>query len=364
MEDFKAELKQVISENMNCLKEFKHDVLLERKKPWQNENVPKAVQEKLDELHNYHQSEIKRLEAEIESHQKKNDTPKIDDYTKNDAENAVNYILQNVFNLQQNSNGRVENNSCPKKSFTSMFKNGPGLLSPRPPKGTSWNSRALFGRCNPSPVATVLPQRKQTNQDLVCTNGSTQATGVTDDQNMNARVLRNRSVGINNIPNVLNVNNSVGNTAVPSANGKKKQKQVKKIKADTSKSECIGYPSSQTKKRKVNEMSSRRNTLRSKKIEDISYEDSHDNEHTGKIIPTDREWSNSSQTRNVCNDDLSEKSIFEFHDETSPGPCLMIQRTGSSHIEKQDSRKYEKIYNLSFHLMCHLCLPVCLFQTF
>ncbi|KAK3602926.1 hypothetical protein CHS0354_039343 [Potamilus streckersoni] len=47
----------------------------------------------------------------------------------------------------------------------SVFPRSSILLSPRPNEGMAWNSAALFGKTNPSPVATVLPQR--INKEIV-----------------------------------------------------------------------------------------------------------------------------------------------------------------------------------------------------
>jgi hypothetical protein len=224
-----------------------------------------------------------------------------------------------------------------------MFKNGPGLLSPRPPKGTSWNSRALFGRTNPSPIATVLPQRKQINEDLVCSSSFTPVTNAVnavDNQNVNARVLRNRSVGINNMPQVSGdigsvISDSGNDKCLQSVNRRKTRKQSnKKVKADTKKTG--------TKKMKVNK--GKRNTMKQNKEKTVLNEKSHGNEieHVEKITSGDsKQWTNSSETKNVCSN-LSRKDIFDFHDETSMGPGFRVQEKSTSSMKQKGSHRYVK----------------------
>ena len=121
---------------------------------WKNDMVPKKVQAQLDELHNQHKSEIQKLEKQIEE-QRKN-AEEMASHKKDPEPMMTESVLQNVYNI--NNEERRQNDSKTKPSGP-LFQRASGFISPRPPVGTTWNSRAIFGRTNPSPVATVLPQR-------------------------------------------------------------------------------------------------------------------------------------------------------------------------------------------------------------
>ena len=121
---------------------------------WKNDLVPKKVQAQLDELHNQHKSEIQKLEKQIEE-QRKN-AEEIASHKKDPEPMMTESVLQNVYDI--NTEERRQNESKTKPSGP-LFQRASGFISPRPPVGTTWNSRAIFGRTNPSPVATVLPQR-------------------------------------------------------------------------------------------------------------------------------------------------------------------------------------------------------------
>ena len=131
-----------------------------RSASWKNDLVPKKVQAQLDELHSQHMSEIQKLEKQIEE-QKKN----AEEVAKSKmdlqppmAESA----LQNIYDLNAEERRQTESKTKPPGS---LFQRASGFISPRPPVGTTWNSRAIFGRTNPSPVATVLPQRHTATKD-------------------------------------------------------------------------------------------------------------------------------------------------------------------------------------------------------
>lgn len=132
----------------------------EKSVSWKNDMVPKKVQAQLDELHNQHLSEIKRLEQQIEDQKKKTD-----EAAKSESDqqsNTTGSVLQNVYDLQFGDQRKTENKD---RAQVSLFNKASGFVSPRPLVGTRWNSRAIFGRTNPSPVATVLPQRKSKEDD-------------------------------------------------------------------------------------------------------------------------------------------------------------------------------------------------------
>lgn len=57
--------KELVEETKSCLEAFKSSSE-NVDRPWLNDRVPKKVQEQLNELHDKHQTEIKRLEREIE----------------------------------------------------------------------------------------------------------------------------------------------------------------------------------------------------------------------------------------------------------------------------------------------------------
>ena len=117
---------------------------------WENDRIPKHIQEQLNALHSSHQSEIKRLEAEIKT--QKDQALACQENTYKKSSSNENQTTGNVYN------------SCTDKESSKraayIFEKSIGFVSPKPLQGTRWNSRQLFGRLNPSPVATVHPQRK------------------------------------------------------------------------------------------------------------------------------------------------------------------------------------------------------------
>ncbi|XP_053377308.1 uncharacterized protein LOC123529339 isoform X2 [Mercenaria mercenaria] len=359
LETFTKEQKQVLDENKNCLNELKKCVSDKDTRPWQNENVPKMIQDKLDELHNYHQSEIKRLETEIENQQKKNDMPQKEANSRSNEEDAVNNILQNICDLQENGNDIKESSTYRRRDRGTMFKNGPGLLSPRPLQGTSWNSRTLFGRTNPSPIATVLPQRKQAQDTTMTAKDAVQTIKAyehSDDGHAQTRLLENRyrkneniqpattgrqkSVRISHDTFVDSCFSSetadqISNTAVHSINLKKqhKKKRGRKKGGKRKRSGNNIFPKPGNKPINENKQSSQRNTDSCQIVKmgcnknSIDYErkqtDSSTTSSEGKEIL------DTFQTSTVCSEVVSPKNIFDFHDELSPGPVLRKQKQNS-----------------------------------
>ena len=77
LDDLKSQQKALMEDNskyLETLQKKSESVGIEQ--PWQNDNVPKKVQDKLDELHNQHQSEIKRLETEMKNQRMSKQTSK------------------------------------------------------------------------------------------------------------------------------------------------------------------------------------------------------------------------------------------------------------------------------------------------
>ena len=151
LEDFKA-VKEINLQTVTSM--------TEKSKSWRNDLVPEKVQAQLDELHNQHISEIERLEKQIEEQKKRVDE---NVKTQNDQQaKSVESVMQNFYDFPAENQKR---NEARNKAPVSLFQRASGFVSPRPLVGTTWNSRAIFGRTNPSPVATVLPQRKSTTDE-------------------------------------------------------------------------------------------------------------------------------------------------------------------------------------------------------
>lgn len=64
-EAMKSDQKDFVEETKCCIETFKSSAL-NSDRPWLTDLVPKKVQEQLNELHDKHQSEIKRLEKQID----------------------------------------------------------------------------------------------------------------------------------------------------------------------------------------------------------------------------------------------------------------------------------------------------------
>lgn len=341
----KTDQTHFIDQSRNCLDEVKKSVSTENGRPWQNDKVPKQIQDQLDELHNHHQSEIKRLETQIESQRKttaeRKDRNRVADKCVEESQ-PEDASLQNVYDFQQNeltsTTGAV---GIRRNEREPMFKHGSGLLSPRPLQGTIWNSRTLFGRTNPSPIATVLPQRQQAQdttlsvQNAVHAAQAVQTIPVTSAQ---PRQLRNRSsktlqpslvTGRSTVQfqdNDMALNFIVGNENSDSCNtvDVSNTKQTKK--------------SGKRKGRKCNK-SRRRNKmeLSQNSIEDTpditatqdenEYANSETLEEQPRVESVEARKestcipSRTSAIKPVCNLD----NVFEFHDELSPGPVLRKQ---------------------------------------
>lgn len=153
LEDFKV-MKET---DLQTITDHIDKSMTDKSKPWRNDLVPEKVQTQLDELHNQHITEIERLEKQIEEQKKRVDE---NVKTQNDQQvESVQSFLQNIYDFPGDNQKRTEPT---KKAPVSLFQRASGFVSPRPLVGTTWNSRAIFGRTNPSPVATVLPQRKST----------------------------------------------------------------------------------------------------------------------------------------------------------------------------------------------------------
>lgn len=142
-------------------------------RPWLNDHVPKKVQEQLNELHDKHQAEVKRLEDQInkqkeESQQKKEN--KRDDRDCN-LNKFVDHTMVNVYDFTE-GDMKASGDCKPAINATSIFKKRSGFLSPHPPQGT-WSSKTLFARKQIiSPVATVLPQRQAVQAEIKACSGT------------------------------------------------------------------------------------------------------------------------------------------------------------------------------------------------
>ena len=156
------ELKDSKEAELKTITDQIDKTIRDKSKAWNNDTVPLRVQEQLDELQNQHVSEINRLKKEMENQKKQIDNSlktKLDQQT-----GAVDSTLQNVYDLQ-NDDGKKAGTQNNVGTHLPLFQRSSAFVSPRPLSGTTWNSRTIFGRTNPSPVATVLPQRKPTTDD-------------------------------------------------------------------------------------------------------------------------------------------------------------------------------------------------------
>lgn len=346
LESISTDQKKFIDENRSTLSELKRSVSEENSRPWQNKNVPKMIQDKLNELHSYHQSEIKRLEAEIETQRKKNAEEKVRS-SSNCLESKITSNLQNVYDLEQ-SDPYPENVSTRTGRASVMFKNGPGLLSPRPPQGTSWNSRSLFCRPNPSPVATVLPQRKSMQENVVTVKNAIQATQAlqpTVDTELQTRQLRSRyrqdqgtifkdttagqkferfvsEAAVACERNIANVD-SVESNVLQHADAIKSQPAKKgRDRRKAGKKHCA-----KSKKKRSKNPEQSPATLVSIAKESVNYVENQGEQHTCNKILINR---NKSPVVHNSSSVLSSSNIFDFHEELSPGPVLKKRNKTSS----------------------------------
>lgn len=162
------EQRSYFHESKTCMEEIRAANYNGKEPPWINDTVSKKIQDQLNELHNHHQAEIKRIEAEMHSTKNMRIHEKGNIRKENCALNLClqdsefNRNLQNVYHDEPQSNpGNFES----AKTFSSAFHHKETrFVSPKLSQVTTWKSRAIFGRtniCLKSPVATVLPQRQQ-----------------------------------------------------------------------------------------------------------------------------------------------------------------------------------------------------------
>lgn len=163
-ETLKSGHETLAEETKSLLEELKQNTaVLNADRPWLNDGVPKKVQEQLNELHDKHQAEIKRLEGEIEMQKKTKQQEQKREKEQNDKESFLS--VYDFADIETKGSG-----DCKTKTSGRLFKKSSVFLSPRPPQGT-WNSKTLFARRNiVSPVATVLPQRQDRGQIAVVSN--------------------------------------------------------------------------------------------------------------------------------------------------------------------------------------------------
>lgn len=160
-------------ETRSSFEELKSQSKLNSDRPWLNDHVPKKVQEQLNELHDKHQAEIKRLEDQInkqkeESQQKKENKRGDQDFNLNKFDD---HTMVNVYDFTE-GDMKAGGDCKPANNPSLIFKKRSGFLSPHPPQGT-WSSKTLFARKQIiSPVATVLPQRQPVQAEMKACSGT------------------------------------------------------------------------------------------------------------------------------------------------------------------------------------------------
>lgn len=142
--------------------EIKSDL---KKGNWEfDDSVPKSLREQLDTMHNNYQKEIERIRND-------NATENVTNCSKNDQEN-LNEIKNDYFKDPSDymkSWPRRNSSFSDKLGFNDISvkqrtKRQSSFLSPGV-EGNRWNSRMLFSKTNPSPVAAVKPQPQESNRE-------------------------------------------------------------------------------------------------------------------------------------------------------------------------------------------------------
>ncbi|KAL5020988.1 hypothetical protein ScPMuIL_000143 [Solemya velum] len=117
--------------------------------PWQfSEDYPRKVRDQLENLHRTHVETVTNIQREMECYQNKSSNKK----KEFDGGNIESFIkpLSNMFNLSP------KKKTAEAIQFSEMSRQ---MFSPGA-RTSNWNNRIFFSRPQPSPIATVLPQRQ------------------------------------------------------------------------------------------------------------------------------------------------------------------------------------------------------------
>ena len=305
-----AELKTITNQIDKAIRE--------KSKAWNNDTVPLRVQEQLDELHYQHVSEINRLKKEMENQKKQ-----IDNSLKTKIDQQTGPTLQNVYDLQ-NDDGKEASGQTNKGTHLPLFQRSSGFVSPRPLTGTTWNSRTIFGRANPSPVATVLPQRKPTTDDK-----QTEMLNLASHSNNEAPVdLRQpptQLVTQNNASNIPRSRETVQQSLTIVA-GRGSSSMDRQGREDNCSRQDKGRESSKGKK--VPKKRRKKTSFSKKKKQNMK-------------VKTYERNSITQETRESTTNSSQSLTVYEFRDETSP--TTVIRKTGTlktSVITPANSKTY------------------------
>ncbi|WAR25315.1 hypothetical protein MAR_011019 [Mya arenaria] len=321
------------------LEDMKKTASTLEQKPWENSvYVPKKIQDQLNDLHDRHQAEIRRLETGMENQRKASEeAERKKRLSTSSMPDSNHYPLCNIYDFNEKDGA----NQITGQRQVKVLQKHSGFLSPRPPQGT-WNSRTLFGRANPSPVATVLPQRQPSLvvNPVVVSRPATHATGpVGESINVqpfvqaqwpqSGRQLRSRATSDTPLQTTHVTNQAVSfqkdNSVIEQSqrNDHSSHDNVKNV-------EINGKKHSQ---KTQNGRKGKKRGRKSKKVKTAShkeYEIEGENESTASNSAGNLERSAKTAYQSVeRNEDNSTSSIlphsskenlYEFHDENSPLP--------------------------------------------
>ncbi|XP_021364145.1 putative leucine-rich repeat-containing protein DDB_G0290503 [Mizuhopecten yessoensis] len=119
-----------------------------------HESVPKKIQDQLNEMHNNHIKEIERIRKEINQRNEESQS-------KRDCQlppGRSGMLHSKLLEFQE-----MENDNQDKGLNFIAFEHGKksSFISPGNIRSSGWTAKQLFSKTNPSPVATVYPQRKE-----------------------------------------------------------------------------------------------------------------------------------------------------------------------------------------------------------
>lgn len=148
----KAEIKENLQERLEKESKISHEL------PWKfSDGYPEQVREQLEKLHHSHIEGVKKIQREMECYEKKSSTRKNECHSNNCGKtDSFSKPLSNMFKVSP------KKRTAEAIQFSEMSRQmfSPGVRS------SSWNNRIFFPRLQPSPVATVLPQRKQDQPEI------------------------------------------------------------------------------------------------------------------------------------------------------------------------------------------------------
>ncbi|KAL3852430.1 hypothetical protein ACJMK2_016069 [Sinanodonta woodiana] len=260
--------------------------------------------------------EIHRYKKEFENQKQRAESLNIQTYSlQNTADKeyltADSIRSSNVIQGSSFSGNQSDQNT--KSKPISVFPRSSVLLSPRTKVDMAWNTAALFGKTNPSPVATVLPQR--INKKIV--------ESETDVSTRRREVSRVNAVQTSNIIPKTDLSESEDNSARMLLRDRTQSIAFNYIPVPVNKSQSAKQQNQDTK-RKSSSGSMKRPSNRRKRQVKPKRSEKH------KFV---REEKPASQTQFS---NISSADIYDFKDDTFPGP-----------LNKPDSRLGVKSYSKS-----------------